>query len=333
MEKSQFMIHLNSMKKPWKFLAPMVGNSEEAYRILARKHGADVCYTEMVNCKAFTKNKCNPTNNQWYTTSPEDRPLVIQICGDDPEVMLQTCLSIQSYCEAIDINFGCPQEIARKGHYGSYLQEEWDLVYNIVSVCSKGIEVPLFCKIRVFESIEKSVEYAKVFERAGASLLVVHGRTREQRGENTGLASWEHIKAIKAALKIPVIANGNLIYNYEIERCFKETNCDGVMIAEPHLFNPAIFCTESMSSIEVAEEYLAIAASEIRLFDGGSAKSHFFKIFHTLLLKMPDLRIKLDKSKRLDDYKVFCIMVRELLESNEISNEDLKMHPYIRGKK
>ena len=91
---SNIFDYLNCKKKPWKFLAPMVANSEEAYRTLARRYGADLCYTEMVHCKNFNQGKWSPTNNFWYTTSPKDRPLVIQICGNDPEEMLKTCLNL-----------------------------------------------------------------------------------------------------------------------------------------------------------------------------------------------------------------------------------------------
>lgn len=323
----EFMKYLNTIQKPWKFLAPMVGNSEKAYRILARNHGADVCYTEMVNSKAFNRNKCNPTDNQWYTIG--DRPLVIQICGDDPEEMVKTCLSVQDYCDAIDINFGCPQDIAKKGHYGSFLQDEWDLIYKIVSSCSRAISIPLFCKIRVFDSIEKTVEYAKLFEKAGASLLAVHGRTREQKGMNSGLASWDHIRAVKSVLNIPIVANGNLIYHQNIQECYDFTGADGVMIAEPHLYNPCIFCTHPRNALEVYDEFLNILKSEQNVFFGG-LKSHSFKILHSVLLKLPDLRILLDKAKCLQDYIDFGTHLKNLRKDNIIDLADLEMRPYIR---
>jgi len=323
------MEYLSSLHKPWRFLAPMVGNSEHAYRILARRHGADVCYTEMVNCKVYNRSKSSPVNNHWFTTDSSDRPLVIQICGDNPEEMLQTCLSLQDHCEAIDINFGCPQDVAKRGNYGSYLQDQWELIQEIVSTCAKNIRIPLFCKIRVFESIERTVEYARIFEAAGASLLAVHGRTRDQRGQNTGLASWEHIRAVKNALKIPVVANGNMIEHADIQRCIEYTGCDGVMIAEPHLFNPCIFLDQKIASLEIASEYLEIVRSR-DLFEGGAVKSHLFKIFRRLLNKMPDLRPVLDSSRDINDYLHFCESVRQLVEDGSVTDADLEMLPYLR---
>lgn len=329
MTQKNFMKYLKTLSKPWKFLAPMVGNSEHAYRILARRYGADVCYTEMVNCKVYNKTKANPTNNNWFTTDNMDRPLVIQICGNDPIEMSQACLSLQEHCDAIDINFGCPQDIAKKGKYGAYLQDDWDLVREIVSVCSKTIRIPLFCKIRVFESVEKTVEYAKIFEEAGASLLAVHGRTKEQRGHNSGVASWDHIKAVKTALNIPVVANGSILRHCDVKRCFEYTGCDGIMAAEGHLFNPTIFLDQKFSSLEIAKEYLEIAKLG-NLFEGGPAKSHLFKIFRTVLTKLPHLRVELDNSKTIEDYANFFIKLENLINEGVVNDEDFEMHPYIR---
>lgn len=329
------MDYLDTLPRPWKFLAPMVGNSEEMYRTLSRRYGADLCYTEMVNCKVFNANKCSPVDNQWYTTSAEDRPLVIQICGDNPETMLRTCLVLQSHCDAIDINFGCPQEVARKGHYGSFLQDEWDLIERIVSVCAGGIKIPLFCKIRVFASIEKTVEYARLFERAGASLIAVHGRTRDQRGQNTGLASWDHIRAVKSSVRIPVVANGNMICHDDIHGCHRHTNCDGVMIAEPHLFNPCIFTPFQKYSTDVFSEYLEIVEETVRLrslhIPMGSVRSHAFKIFNSAMIRMPEMRMALGRCKSLDDYREFVRTINAFLEDGRITVDDLKMLPYIRN--
>lgn len=341
--KSSILGYLNKLNQPWKFLAPMVGNSDESYRILAKKYGADLCYTEMVNCKIFNVNRCNPVINQWYTTSRMDKPLVIQICGDNPDVMAETCRTLDDYCDAIDINFGCPQEIARKSHYGSFLQDEWDLIEQIVSSCVRISKVPIFCKIRVFESIEKTVKYAKIFENAGASLITVHGRTREQKGENTGLANWDHIKAVKAALRIPVIANGNIVLKKDIDECFMYTNCDGVMSAETHLHDPCIFYSDDLLANVVFKEYLRITEEVLNykpedlygfdlkpIIEMGSVKSHAFKIFRNVFRKLPDYREILNKCKKLSDYYIFVENLENLLEIGVLKEEDLRMGPNIR---
>jgi len=263
---------LRSDNKPWKILAPMVGNSEEAYRILARRHKADLCYTEMVHCRMFNKGNKSPVKNHWYTTSSLDRPLVIQVCGNDPDEMLKACLAVQDHCDAIDINLGCPQAVAKAGRYGAYLQDDWELLERIVSHLSSNLRVPLFCKIRVFPSVERTVEYARMLEKSGCALLAVHGRTRDQKGEMTGLASWEHIRCVKEGVRIPVVANGNMIRYEDIESCVKFTKCDGVMLAEPHLYNPLIFEGGLEERREDKESLDGCDSKEMKVSDGSDSK-------------------------------------------------------------
>lgn len=326
---------LKNIERPWKMLAPMVSNSEEAYRDLSRKYGAQICYTEMVHCKVFNQSKSNPINNSWYSTSETDRPLVIQICGNDVKEMLKTCLTVQNYCDAIDINFGCPQDIARKGFYGSFLMDDWELIKNIVSTLSKNISVPLFCKIRVYESIEKTILYAKMIEEAGCSLLVVHGRTREQRGQNTGYASFLHMREVKKALKIPVVANGGMIFYENIQECLDFTGCDGVMIAEPHLYNPTIFvgdCIDNkiITCFDILQEYFEIISKFPIKASQKHIKSHCFKILKKLLEFIPDYREKLDKCYKINEYLIFLDNLKKKALEIGLSEEEFRMAPYIR---
>ena len=118
---------------------------------------------------------------------------------------------LRPYCDAVDLNLGCPQHIARKGHYGAYLmitEKDRELVTEMISAAKNHHHITV--KIRVFEDIDKTVDYAKKIEAAGASALTVHGRTIEQKRDLTGIASWEHIRKVKEELKIPIIANGNI---------------------------------------------------------------------------------------------------------------------------
>lgn len=321
---------LEGVKRPWKFLAPMVSNSEEAYRLLARRYGADLCFTEMIHCQSYNNSKSSPENNVWFTTSREDRPLIVQICGNDPDIMLLTCLSVEGHCDGIDINFGCPQEIARRGRYGAFLMDDWELIEKIVRRLSSALSVPVFCKIRIFESIDRTVEFARMIERAGCSLLTVHGRLRSQRGAASGLASWDHVKMVKAALNIPVIANGNMIYSEDIDRCIAYTHCDGVMIAEPHLYDPTIFASVQRYSIDLFDEYLSIVSENPTRAKFKHIKSHCFKIMRHFLELHREYNEIFDKCSSMDEFLAVIENIRSLVAAGLIPSDDLKLAPYIR---
>lgn len=275
------------LKSPKYILAPMVDQSELAWRVMARRYGAHLCYTPMINARLFVENPAY--RKEHLPDETFDRPLIVQFCANDAEMFLAAARLVQDKCDGVDLNLGCPQDIARRGHYGSYLQEEWDLISKMISIVAKGISVPITAKIRIFPSVEKSVKYAQMIESAGASLLTVHGRIREQRGHATGLADWAQIKAIKEALSIPVIANGNILYFEDIEKCISETRCDGVMCAETQLYNPALFSGKFIPARDLALEYLDIC-EETLVPSSSILRSHLFKIFKHLLPHHTDLR-------------------------------------------
>ena len=175
-----------------------------------------------------------------------DRPLIVQFCANDPDDLLQAAKHVAPYCDAVDLNLGCPQGIARKGHYGSFLQESPNLIHSLVSTLANNLDIPVTAKMRVLDTREDTLRYARLLLDAGASWIAVHGRRREQKGHETGLADWTIIRYLRENLpkETVILANGNILGHEDLDQCLQETRADGVMSAEGNLCDPGIFAGE-----------------------------------------------------------------------------------------
>ena len=176
-----------------------------------------------------------------FTPCVEDRPLVVQFCANDPDILLNAAKYVEDHCDAVDINLGCPQGIAKKGNYGSFLLEKTDVIVSMVKKLKMHLKVPVTCKIRCLPTEEETLKLAKEIEKAGASLLTVHGRTREHNKCTVGPANHSIIKKIKETLSIPVIVNGGISTFNDVTEALNYTKCDGVMSSESILEYPALF--------------------------------------------------------------------------------------------
>ena len=234
-----------SIGSPRLICAPMVDQSELAFRQLTREFGCELAVTPMLHARLsleqpdYLRGSRGGEGN--FSTAPADRPLLAQFCGNDAATLLAAGRLVEREVDGVDLNLGCPQGIARRGHYGSFLLEETALLEGIVSALHAGLAVPVTCKIRILPTLEATLALARALERAGCSMLTVHGRTRANMKQSITEADWGVVRAIKEAVGIPVVANGSVACRADVDACLRATGCDGVMVSEALLEDPGLF--------------------------------------------------------------------------------------------
>ena len=221
-------------------LAPLAGITDAPTRRICREMGAALVYSEMVSGKGLYYG--DRKTDQLLFLYEEEKPVAYQVFGSEPEIMAFTARALEERENAIlDINMGCPVPKIVKNGEGSALLKRLDLVYDLISAMVSNTSKPVTAKIRIGfdKSCINAVETAKAIEEAGAAAVAVHGRTREQY--YSGKADWTQIRALKNAVSIPVIGNGDVVDGDSAMAMMEETGCDFVMIGRGALGNPWIF--------------------------------------------------------------------------------------------
>ena len=221
-------------------LAPMAGVTDLPFRLLCRKAGAGMVCTEMVSAKAIYYN--NKNTEGLLEIHPEEGPVSLQLFGSDPQIIADMAKRIEERpFSVLDFNMGCPVPKVVNNGEGSALMKNPALVREILSALVKAVKKPVTVKIRkgFDEGHCNGVEIAKIAEDCGVAAIAVHGRTREQY--YSGHADWDIIRQVKAAVRIPVIGNGDLLSGEDVRNMYRQTGCDGFMIGRGAQGNPWIF--------------------------------------------------------------------------------------------
>jgi len=220
-------------------LAPMAGLTDIAFRVLSKKQGVGLVWTEMISVNAINQN--NRITMEMTKIDDAERPVAIQLFGQQVDQIERAVKKIEGKADIIDFNMGCPATHILKAGSGSALLDRPEKVKKIIETIKQSTKKPITVKIRIGlnENKKNHVEIAKIAEQAGADAIIVHGRTTAQG--YSGTVSYKAIKEVKDAVSIPVIGNGDIIDGPSAQKMFDKTGCDAIMIGRAAAKDPFIF--------------------------------------------------------------------------------------------
>ena len=234
------MFSVGNVTLPPLFLAPMAGISDLAFRLINRSLGCGFAFTEMISAHSLVYR--NKTTLKMLSSSPNDRPLGVQIVGSDPEIIKRSLdILLERAFDSIDLNAACPvNKVISKGEGAGLLREPLKL-QKLLSVIVRNAGVPVTVKIRSGwdETSVNAMEVALRAQDAGVSGIILHGRTREQG--YSGNVDYNIIRKVKESVQIPLMASGDALTPDLIRKLFTETGCNAVAVARGALGNPWIF--------------------------------------------------------------------------------------------
>ena len=284
-------------------LAPLAGISDLPFRMLNRKFGAELGFVEMINCRSVS-HKSRRTA-QMLSSHPEDRPLGVQLLGCEEQYISKALEVINGYeFDLLDFNAACPaKKVVRRGE-GAALLKEPKKLHKLLKLLVRKSRVPVTVKIRTGwdKDSVNAREVALISEDAGIDALFIHGRTKLQG--YSGEVDYKVIKEVKGALKIPVIASGNIFSAELIRKMQDETGCDGVAVARGALGNPWIFSGKQPDKekiIRVMLEHLDGCIDFYRERIGVMKFRKFFSLYTKGFRKVRHLRERSSRAKTKAD--------------------------------
>ncbi|GCB76213.1 tRNA-dihydrouridine(20a/20b) synthase [NAD(P)+]-like isoform X1 [Scyliorhinus torazame] len=240
-----------------KICAPMVRYSKLAFRSLVRKYDCELCFTPMIIASAFLRS--GKARDNEFTTNYVDRPLVVQFAASHAQDLADAACIVSPFADGVDLNCGCPQRWAMAEGYGACLINKPELVQDMVRQVKNQVERPNFSvsiKIRIHKDLARTVDLCRKVEAAGISWITVHGRATEERHQPV---HYDTIKIIKENLNIPVVANGDVRSNKDIDFVHQLTGIDGVMAARGLLANPAMFAGYEETPLQCVRDWVDTA--------------------------------------------------------------------------
>lgn len=310
------------MKRPIVALSPMADMTDSAFCRVVKSVASPIVFREMVSAEAVVRK--NEKTLKMAQVHEAERPLVQQIFGARPSTMAEAAKIIEelSHPEGIDINMGCPVYKITSTFNGCALMKDPATAEAIVREMKKVISVPLSVKIRAgWSKYDECVEFAKRLEAAGADLITVHGRTKEQG--YAGLANREAVAAVKQAVSIPVLYNGDVFTWQEFFLALEQTKCDGVLIARGGLGNPWIFkqIEEKLAgkepSVVTLEERVAMVKKhlDLHLEEYGEDKVTTFRKHLAWYFKgIPRFKQVREELMTAKDKVTLCLVLDKILE-------------------